>query len=108
MVIHYNKQRRKYTVPFMMAPVNTRVVRRSNALLHHSYGMFLLATMLKLILNPDQPCSRSAAVTSAAVVEDKQRRRGTQKREGVNTKEKAHPSRETEQTNAITLNLSEA
>lgn len=38
LAIHYNKQRQKYTVPFIMAPINTRVVRRSNALLHHSYG----------------------------------------------------------------------
>ncbi|WP_434417895.1 saccharopine dehydrogenase family protein [Nannocystis pusilla] len=29
---------RSWTAPFMMAPINTRVVRRSNALLGHAYG----------------------------------------------------------------------
>jgi len=27
-----------------MAPINTRVVRRSNALLHHSYGKLYIVT----------------------------------------------------------------
>ncbi|KAL3150904.1 hypothetical protein ABBQ32_000654 [Trebouxia sp. C0010 RCD-2024] len=36
--MHYNAPTKKWTMPFLMAPINTRVVRRSNALLHHSYG----------------------------------------------------------------------
>ena len=28
----------QWTAPFVMAPFNTRIVRRSNALLHHAYG----------------------------------------------------------------------
>ncbi|DBA91626.1 TPA: hypothetical protein ACH3X1_003234 [Trebouxia sp. C0004] len=36
--IHFNKALKKWSIPSIMAPVNTRVVRRSNALLHHSYG----------------------------------------------------------------------
>ena len=36
--MHYNAPTKKWTIPFLMAPINTRIVRRSNALLHHSYG----------------------------------------------------------------------
>lgn len=36
--MHYNSPTKKWTMPFLMAPINTRIVRRSNALLHHSYG----------------------------------------------------------------------
>ena len=36
--MHYNNPTKKWTIPLIMAPINTRVVRRSNALLHHSYG----------------------------------------------------------------------
>lgn len=39
--IKYNQQLKKWTIPFIMAPANTRVVRRSNALFHHSYGGLL-------------------------------------------------------------------
>ena len=42
--IHFNKALKKWTIPFIMAPVNTRVVRRSNALLHHSYGKLCFVT----------------------------------------------------------------
>ena len=42
--IHFNKALKKWTIPFIMAPVNTRVVRRSNALLHHSYGELYFVT----------------------------------------------------------------
>jgi len=34
----YNKDLKKHTYPFIMASCNTRVVRRSNALLGHAYG----------------------------------------------------------------------
>lgn len=34
----YSKLHNKSYVPFVMAPINTRIVRRSNALLHHKYG----------------------------------------------------------------------
>ena len=44
--MHYNSPTKKWTIPFIMAPVNTRVVRRSNALLHHSYGEHALSAML--------------------------------------------------------------
>ena len=37
--VGYVKELRKWTFPFIMAGINTRVVRRSNALLGHSYGM---------------------------------------------------------------------
>lgn len=43
--MHYNSLTKKWTIPFIMAPVNTRVVRRSNALLHHSYGEHTLSAM---------------------------------------------------------------
>ena len=36
--VHFDRTLKKWTIPFVMSPVNTRVVRRSNALLHHSYG----------------------------------------------------------------------
>ncbi len=42
--IHFNKALKKWTIPFVMAPINTRVVRRSNALLHHSYGKLYIVT----------------------------------------------------------------
>ena len=34
----YDKLANKWTMPFVMQPINTRVVRRSNALLGHLYG----------------------------------------------------------------------
>ena len=43
--MQYNSPTKKWTIPFIMAPINTRVVRRSNALLHHSYGEFAHAAM---------------------------------------------------------------
>lgn len=43
--MHYNSSTKKWTIPFIMAPANTRVVRRSNALLHHSYGEHALSAM---------------------------------------------------------------
>lgn len=36
--IYFDRTLNKWTIPFIMSPINTRVVRRSNALLHHSYG----------------------------------------------------------------------
>lgn len=36
--MRYNSAVKKWMIPFIMAPINTRIVRRSNALLHHSYG----------------------------------------------------------------------
>ncbi|KAK9801970.1 hypothetical protein WJX73_003727 [Symbiochloris irregularis] len=36
--VKYSKATGKWTGPFIMAPVNTRVVRRTNALLQHKYG----------------------------------------------------------------------
>lgn len=34
----YDKLARKWTMPFVMQGINTRVVRRSNALLDNAYG----------------------------------------------------------------------
>ncbi|KAK9829269.1 hypothetical protein WJX72_004892 [[Myrmecia] bisecta] len=36
--VGYNRPTGKFTMPFLMQPVNTRIVRRSNALLGHAYG----------------------------------------------------------------------
>lgn len=36
--VAYVKELRKWTFPFVMAGINTRVVRRSNALLGHAWG----------------------------------------------------------------------
>ena len=36
--VRYDAQATSWTAPFLMAPVNTRIVRRSNALLDFSYG----------------------------------------------------------------------
>lgn len=41
MGVHYSKGSGKWTGPFVMAPVNTRVVRRSNALLKNKYGEYV-------------------------------------------------------------------
>jgi short subunit dehydrogenase-like uncharacterized protein len=38
MAPHYSEEARGWMGPFVMAPVNTRVVHRSNALLGHAYG----------------------------------------------------------------------
>ncbi|MDC0713847.1 saccharopine dehydrogenase NADP-binding domain-containing protein [Stigmatella sp. ncwal1] len=38
MGVRYSPELKKWTAPFFMAPVNTRVVRRSNALLGHPWG----------------------------------------------------------------------
>ena len=35
----HDKLTKKWTMPFVMQPINTRVVRRSNALLGNIYGM---------------------------------------------------------------------
>ena len=43
--MHYDSPTRKWTIPFVMAPINTRIVRRSNALLHHSYGEYTRSAM---------------------------------------------------------------
>ncbi|KAL3137540.1 hypothetical protein ABBQ38_004823 [Trebouxia sp. C0009 RCD-2024] len=45
--MHYNSPTKKWTMPFLMAPINTRIVRRSNALLHHSYGNTDVANSLE-------------------------------------------------------------
>lgn len=34
----HDKLTKKWTMPFVMQPINTRVVRRSNALLGNLYG----------------------------------------------------------------------
>lgn len=34
----YDKDLKTYTAPFVMAPINTKIVRRSNALMGYSYG----------------------------------------------------------------------
>ena len=38
MGVDYAEDLGQWTGPFMMAPINTRIVRRSNALLNHAYG----------------------------------------------------------------------
>lgn len=40
----FSKTIQKWTGPFLMAPANTRVVRRSNALMDHAYGREFLYT----------------------------------------------------------------
>ena len=36
--IAYERRLRRWTAPFLMAPINTRIVRRSNAVLEYPYG----------------------------------------------------------------------
>lgn len=36
--IRYSKDMSSWTAPFLMGPINTRVVRRTNAILNHPYG----------------------------------------------------------------------
>lgn len=36
--VEFNEDLQQWTIPFLMAPINTRVVRRSNALLNDKYG----------------------------------------------------------------------
>ena len=45
----YSPLHKSWHSPFMMAAVNTKVVRRSNALQHHAYGELFEASSLSLL-----------------------------------------------------------
>ena len=49
----YSKLQDKPFVPFVMAPVNTRIVRRSNALLGHKYGKLSTYEISALTRGPE-------------------------------------------------------
>jgi len=36
--VQFSKVHNAWTMPFVMSPINSRVVRRSNALMNHRYG----------------------------------------------------------------------
>lgn len=60
----YDKLANKWTMPFVMQPINTRVVRRSNALLGHLYGEFKFFSMKSPFIYNDDDYQCKCALSS--------------------------------------------